>query len=77
MFRLAPQQPCASAWSSGSREFSGTVRSPGVGMWPAALTGQLDGSTITAAGLKSYRAEDVYFFLDWRRGRAYFWRPAR
>jgi len=43
--------------------------------WPLALRGDIDGRTLAAAGVVTYRARqgDLMFAVNWKQGRAYYW----
>jgi hypothetical protein len=44
--------------------------------WPVVLRGTLDGASIAATGLHGYRSKsgDRLFAVNWKQGRAYYWR---
>jgi hypothetical protein len=46
--------------------------------WPVALRGPLDGERLGLTGLKGYRTRDGVFIVavNWRQGRAYYWKAA-
>jgi len=43
--------------------------------WPVMLRGQLDGSRLSATGVRMYRAKEgnLFFAVNWAQGRAYYW----
>ena len=43
--------------------------------WPVAMRGDLDAQTLSATGLRVYRAKDAPLVLavNWSQGRAYYW----
>jgi hypothetical protein len=45
--------------------------------WPVALRGDLDAARIAATGIRAYRSKtgDLIFAVNWRQGRAYYWKP--
>ena len=46
--------------------------------WPVVLRGQLDGNRVAATGAAVYRAKnsDLLFAVNWKQGRAYYWRKS-
>ena len=44
--------------------------------WPLVLRGQLDGNRLAATGVRIYPAKgsDLLFAVNWKQGRAYYWR---
>ena len=56
-----------------------TVRDPGDAPdWPDALRGRLGRDRLDPVGLEVFKstAQELYLAVDWKRGIAYFWRPA-
>jgi hypothetical protein len=45
--------------------------------WPVLLRGRLDAEGVAAAGLQAYRSADgeLIVLVNWKQGRAYYWRP--
>lgn len=43
--------------------------------WPIILRGVLDGSRLSATGIRGYRSKqgNLLFAVNWRQGRAYYW----
>lgn len=59
----------------GSAEISAIyVRSPGLSWWPDVLEGQLDPDAIARSGFEMYGTGSVVFAIDWKKGRAFFYR---
>jgi hypothetical protein len=52
------------------------VRAVDVAWWPRVLQGRLDPDRIARAGLQLYRNGTMYFAIDWKAGRAFFYRAA-
>ena len=51
---------------------------PRIEWWPLMLRGSLDGTRLSATGIRVYRAKEgnLIFAVNWSQGRAYFWTPA-
>lgn len=78
-FRPADEPPLRQALASEEASVAGVQMDipARIEWWPVQLRGRLDEERILATGLRGYRSADgtLMFLVNWKQGRAYYWRP--
>ena len=79
-FRPADEPALRAILAGGEVSVSGVTMDipPRIEWWPVQLRGRLDEERILATGLRAYRSTDgaFTFLVNWKQGRAYYWRTA-
>jgi hypothetical protein len=80
-FRPADEPVLRAALDEAEVSVAGTVMDipARIEWWPVQLRGRLDEERILATGLQAYRSTggEFTFLVNWKQGRAYYWRSGR